>query len=153
MSQPISVDILSDDDDGDSQNDSNLPATVVKEPVYIDLSTPVPSNSKKKPRLLDSNNLNPSNAAVLIVDDDPTPQKHSLGSTSTVSMVEESPPLSSHYSKFGDALITDCSKRSSGMLCCLRFPFCSPYSKFNFISNLEFFFNFGISWNALMNRT
>lgn len=146
MSQPISVDILSDDDDGDSQNDSNLPATVVKEPVYIDLSTPVPSNSKKKPRLLDSNNLNPSNAAVLIVDDDPTPQKHSLGSTSTVSMVEESPPLSSHYSKFGDALITDCSKRSSGMLCCLRFRVLLP------VLEIQFYLEFGIFfqlWNKL----
>ncbi|KAI5672778.1 hypothetical protein M9H77_13142 [Catharanthus roseus] len=111
MSQPIPVDILSDDDECGYLNTSD-PSATGKEAVCIDLSTPVESYSKKKPRISEPNDLNPSTTMVFIIDDDPTPLKHSFGSASTASMVAETPPISSHCSKLKEASITKCSRGS-----------------------------------------
>lgn len=116
MSQPIPVDILSDDDECGYLNTSD-PSATGKEAVCIDLSTPVESYSKKKPRISEPNDLNPSTTMVFIIDDDPTPLKHSFGSASTASMVAETPPISSHCSKLKEASITKCSRGSFGMFC------------------------------------
>ncbi|KAK4356123.1 hypothetical protein RND71_025094 [Anisodus tanguticus] len=80
MSQPIAVDILSDDDDSYSGNRNDT----------VDLSTPLTIPLKKKQRTTERGSTNWSNPTVLIIedDDDPTPFRPS---NSTPSFVAETP--------------------------------------------------------------
>ncbi|KAM3290196.1 crossover junction endonuclease EME1B isoform X2 [Capsicum chacoense] len=85
MSQPISVDILSDDDDDDY---------TVRGNDIVDLSTPVTIPSKKKQRTERSSNWKPT-VFVIDDDDDPTPLKPSKFTPSFVADT----PISSDFSK------------------------------------------------------
>ncbi|CAK9136925.1 unnamed protein product [Ilex paraguariensis] len=82
MSQPIAVDIISDDDDQDTSNDV--------------ASTPLPKQFKK-PRT--NSNSHPQSPPIFVIDDDPTPRKHSVGTTSTPSFVAETPTSESPKSE------------------------------------------------------
>lgn len=83
MSQPISVDILSDDEDDGGNGGYGYS---VKQNDTIDLSTPLTIPFKKKQRTEKSNNWNPT--VLLIEDDDETPFRPSK---STPSFVADTP--------------------------------------------------------------
>ncbi|KAI3461980.1 hypothetical protein Pfo_018643 [Paulownia fortunei] len=111
MSQPISVDILSDSDsDSDSKSVDNRGQNLRND--AIDLTTPPPFPQSKKKQRIEAFS-DPSNSTVFIIDDDPTPCKKntsSLGptSSSTPSFVAETP--------FSDASIVKCSRGKCGGL-------------------------------------
>ncbi|XP_049348140.1 crossover junction endonuclease EME1B [Solanum verrucosum] len=83
MSQPISVDILSDDEDDGGNGGYGYS---VKQNDTIDLSTPLTIPFKKKQRTEKSNNWNPT--VLVIEDDDETPFRPSK---STPSFVADTP--------------------------------------------------------------
>lgn len=107
MSQPVPVDIPSDSEEEDRRTRALQINT-------IDLTTPPPFPHSKKKQRTDAFS-NPRDPAVLIIDDDPTPDKHQLSSMgsaiSSSSFVAETP-----FSSM--ASIVKCSMRkcSSGAL-------------------------------------
>ncbi|PHT65589.1 Crossover junction endonuclease EME1 [Capsicum annuum] len=109
MSQPISVDILSDDDGDDY---------TVRGNDIVDLSTPVTIPSKKKQRTERSSNWKPT-VFVIDDDDDPTPLKPSkftpsfvAGLDLTPSKVAETP--ASELSKFSVPIVR-CTKANADL--------------------------------------
>ncbi|MCE0481697.1 hypothetical protein HAX54_039637 [Datura stramonium] len=105
MSQPISVDILSDDEDDDGNGGNGYS---VNRNDTIDLSTPLTIPSRKKQRTEMSTNWNPT--VLVIEDDDPTPFRPSK---STPSFVAETPM--SDFSK-PEVSFVKCSLGSSSIL-------------------------------------
>ncbi|XP_055832922.1 crossover junction endonuclease EME1B-like [Solanum dulcamara] len=105
MSQPISVDILSDDEDDCGNGGYGYS---VNRNDTIDLSTPLTIPSKKKQRTERSTNWNPT--VLVIEDDDPTPFR---SSKSTPSFVAETPM--SDFSK-PEVSFVRCSLGSSSIL-------------------------------------
>ncbi|XP_070011679.1 crossover junction endonuclease EME1B-like isoform X3 [Nicotiana sylvestris] len=108
MSQPIAVDILSDDDDDDAVNSADYFS--VNQNDTVDLSTPLAIPSKKKQKIEESNTkLKPP---VLIIDDDDDPTRFEP-SKSTPSFVADTPL--SDFSK-PDVSFVKCSFGSSSIL-------------------------------------
>ncbi|KAF6157840.1 hypothetical protein GIB67_003740 [Kingdonia uniflora] len=89
MSQPVTLEILSDDEDDEQQSK--------------------PSNFKKRNPNPNQQQLGPHN--IVILDDDPTPKKPNPSLTSTPSFVPETPMSSSLFKS--DASFVKCSTRVS----------------------------------------
>lgn len=107
MSQPIAVDILSDDDD-DAVNSADYFS--VNQNDTVDLSTPLAIPSKKKQKIEESNTKLKPPVLIIDDDDDPTPFKPSK---STPLFVADTPL--SDFSK-PDVSFVKCSFGSSSIL-------------------------------------